>query len=878
MKKLWWAAFAAIVISSCQVEEPCNDVTLCDNDVFYATICDEGSSKTVMDENNNIRWSAGDQLVIFKKTSLGLKYQIQDAYVGETSGYFSKVVSASGSDDFGTGISIDHNIAYYPYSNDVKFAKSGNDYTLKVALPAEQIYAPDSFGNGSFPMAAVSVDTDLTFKNVCGGIKLQLKGTCKVASIKIEGNNGEKLSGAAVVTVYADEEAVPSIAMSDDASTSVILNCGDGVQLNETTAVEFIMSLPPTIFTKGFTVTITDFEKNVQTIKTDKPNEVKRSSLLVMPELTLETIYAEIAKINYIDEYGTDHGPGVQIGDVVWAPVNCGYKASTSGCIGFPCGKLYQWGRRYGQGYSGDAFVEGSGYVDCKDEIVPSISSSAPSLSVGQNISNKDVYYKPSGADWTSESSDYLWNTGTDSDPVRSDYDPCPTGWRVPTLDEVTSLRRNRSSLTTSDGYSGFWFSGPYEYSESAERIFLPLGGRFTYYGEASDRGTVGYYWTSAAASNKRAYYLLLYSDYVISSANSRIYGCSVRCVQDYIPQTMTDAVDLSAEGTANSYIVSKAGAYKFTTTKGNSSESVGSIASAQVLWETFGTDVTPNVGDLVRNVKYENGAISFETPSEYKEGNAVIAAKDASGIILWSWHIWLTDQPQGQVYYNNAGTMMDRNLGATSANPGDVGALGLLYQWGRKDPFLGSSSISSSTLAESTIVWPPAISSNSSNGTIEFATANPTTFITYNTNNSDWYYTGSSSTDNTRWTISGSAKSIYDPCPVGWRVPDGDSNGVWSKALGSSNYSSGYPYDGINKGMNFSGKFGSDSTIWVHASGYRYYIDGSLGYVGNCGYCWSASLVGVRAHLLYLGISGSVHPSDIGHRAYGCSVRCVKE
>ena len=221
---------------------------------------------------------------------------------------------------------------------------------------------------------------------------------------------------------------------------------------------------------------------------------------------------------------------------------------------------------------------------------------------------------------------------------------------------------------------------------------------------------------------------------------------------------------------------------------------------------------------------------------------------------------------------------MMDRNLGATSATPGDVGALGLLYQWGRKDPFLGSSSISSNTLAESTIVWPSAVSSNSSNGTIEFATANPTTFITYNTNNSDWYYTGSSSTDNTRWTISGSAKSIYDPCPVGWRVPDGDSNGVWSKALGSSNYSSGYPYDGINKGMNFSGKFGSDSTIWVHASGYRYYIDGSLGYVGNCGYCWSASLVGVRAHLLYLSISGSVHPSDIGHRAYGCSVRCVKE
>ena len=140
-----------------------------------------------------------------------------------------------------------------------------------------------------------------------------------------------------------------------------------------------------------------------------------------------------------------------------------------------------------------------------------------------------------------------------------------------------------------------------------------------------------------------------------------------------------SDVVDLSENGTANSYIVSAAGPYKFSTVKGNSSESVGAVASAEVLWESFGTDVTPNVGDLVKNVSYKDGEITFQTADTYKEGNAVIAAKDASGTILWSWHIWLTDEPQGQVYYNNAGTMMDRNLGATSATPGDVGALGLL-------------------------------------------------------------------------------------------------------------------------------------------------------------------------------------------------------
>ena len=343
--------------------------------------------------------------------------------------------------------------------------------------------------------------------------------------------------------------------------------------------------------------------------------------------------------------------------------------------------------------------------------------------------------------------------------------------------------------------------------------------------------------------------------------------------------ETPADAVNLSENGTANSYIVSAAGTYKFTPTKGNSSESVGSIASAEVLWETFGTDVTPNEGDLVKKVKYENGVISFETPSAYKEGNAVIAAKDASGKILWSWHIWLTDQPEGQVYYNDAGTMMDRNLGATSATPGDVGALGLLYQWGRKDPFLSSSSIHYDCMVEakSTLTWPSAVSSDSSNGTISYATANPTTFIKFNSSNYDWYYTGSSLTNKTRWTTSSSAKSIYDPCPQGWRVPDGGDNGVWAKARGSSSYFY-KSYDSSNEGKNFSGTFGSASDIWYPASGG--FTSSGPGDVGHIATYWSASSYSeYRVYVLSFSYDDrEVDPTDIRDRWAGSSVRCVQE
>ena len=346
----------------------------------------------------------------------------------------------------------------------------------------------------------------------------------------------------------------------------------------------------------------------------------------------------------------------------------------------------------------------------------------------------------------------------------------------------------------------------------------------------------------------------------------------------------LSAATDLSSTESANCYIVSETGLYKFKAVKGNSNESVGNIAIADVLWETFGSDVTPMCGDLISGVCHKDGYIAFEVNKTFKEGNAVIHAKDAEGNIIWSWHIWMTDKPQEEVYFNDAGTMMDRNLGATSATPGDVGALGLLYQWGRKDPFLGSSSISRSTVAESTITWPSTVSSNSSNGTISYATAHPTTFIIANGYNGDWCYTGSSSTDNTRWSTSDKTKSIYDPCPAGWRVPDEgrNGNGIWSKALGSSSYfTQSSLYDNINEGMNFSGKFGSDQTIWYPASGFRDYYNGLYGDLESVGYFgryWSASPINEYAYGLSFGDGGGVQPAYFNERAFGYSVRCIKE
>ena len=318
---------------------------------------------------------------------------------------------------------------------------------------------------------------------------------------------------------------------------------------------------------------------------------------------------------------------------------------------------------------------------------------------------------------------------------------------------------------------------------------------------------------------------------------------------------------DLSAEGTANCYLVSEAGDYRFKAVVGNSDATVGNVKTVEVLWESFGTNVMPNVGDLIASVSYKNGYVRFSTPESFNEGNAVIAAKNSKGTILWSWHIWCASEGwQEQEYYNNAGVMMDRNLGATSATPGSVGALGLLYQWGRKDPFLGSSSISLDKQAVSTGTW--AIKSG---GSLASAEANPMTFYT------------SVILPNYSW---GTKKTAYDPCPSGWRVPDGDGNGVWATALGSSEDLT-VKYDSSKKGMNFSGVFSDAPEVWYPVSGSLFEHNGSLGNVGASGILWSSSPSSsnsLYAYSLYLDYIGKVNPVNGANRAHGRSVRCLQE
>ncbi len=329
--------------------------------------------------------------------------------------------------------------------------------------------------------------------------------------------------------------------------------------------------------------------------------------------------------------------------------------------------------------------------------------------------------------------------------------------------------------------------------------------------------------------------------------------------------------VDLNKMGeTANCYIISEPGSYKFKAVKGNRNESVGAVAYVEVLWESIGTTEIPNVGDLIKYVSYSDEYVCFNTNSEFQKGNAVIAAKNSDGVILWSWHIWLTDQPTEQIYYNNAGIMMDRNLGAFSAQPGSVGSKGLLYQWGRKDPFIREDFYNPYGEEHSTGTWTPIVDF----GSIDFTIQNPMSWIGTTYDYDHIFHDSMYYSDNTLW---GREKTIYDPCPIGWRVPDGGDTSIWAVALGTNeNITNTTFYDKDNKGFNLSQIIGEDA-IWYPAAGHN--IRGILDGFGMRGDYWSVGTSGLYSYSLLLTSNGSFCPSShLMWRTSAQSVRCQKE
>ena len=313
--------------------------------------------------------------------------------------------------------------------------------------------------------------------------------------------------------------------------------------------------------------------------------------------------------------------------------------------------------------------------------------------------------------------------------------------------------------------------------------------------------------------------------------------------------------IDLSREEPANCYIVSAPGDYKFNAmVKGNGDEALDGIPeSVEILWETFSIEDGENAKDLVEFLKLEGGYVCFT--AEARKGNAIIGVRDGEKKILWSWHIWFTEYPKIQSYRFNAGSLMDRNLGAIST----VGheALGFLYQWGRKDPFRNSPDIPWRNYGAYPL-------SHSGPEEIDFAITHPAKFIGASQKPYDWL-----TPQNGR--LWGSVKTIYDPCPPGYRVPDGGDDGVWKAAgfdTAPRKFSDGIFYFGVR---------GDGSPVRYDAAGFGGEIYEIPYKRGLEGHYWSCTEKDSLSYCLEFNAT-DVNPAGTDNRVLANSVRCFKE
>ena len=319
------------------------------------------------------------------------------------------------------------------------------------------------------------------------------------------------------------------------------------------------------------------------------------------------------------------------------------------------------------------------------------------------------------------------------------------------------------------------------------------------------------------------------------------------------------------------------------------------------------------------------NAYLDFEVKqADIKSGNAVVAVTK-NGTVVWSWHLWFAPQsalntipvtnyqneiynfteetlgwkPKGEVTtyttprtvkvkveqtVANNGTKQVAVLNITQNPGGKKEGIATLYQFGRKDAFPGM---------DETKLPQGSINKNAGNNiSIMNAIQNPQNFYVYGGSNwqNNFGYTNlwSAQNTNTGWNDDAVVKTVYDPCPAGFKMP-------------ASNAFTGFTSDGLNQftpaninadgtadspGTKFSTNYGHNfwtnssktATVFFPALGTRSEFNGTLRDVGSGGYYWSAVSYSANNSCPLIFRWNRVSPQDAFARSSGYAVRPVSE
>ena len=371
-----------------------------------------------------------------------------------------------------------------------------------------------------------------------------------------------------------------------------------------------------------------------------------------------------------------------------------------------------------------------------------------------------------------------------------------------------------------------------------------------------------------------------------------------------YVYITQTQTLDAEGQEKANCYVITSPSSYTFDVMHRPDGSELATN-SVKLLWQS-NPDVVKHVDKVADNATFYIGA-SEEDATKVVDTNAVIAACDAAGNVVWSWHLWIVNENPllATDTYSNGKTFMQQNLGAFTNSNGSneeqkiLDSYGMYYQWGRKDPFPRPLYFDATGAydedrydKDGAYITEVFAERTSANGTLDYVTKNPMHFILNAScvaeggdGVGDWL----AAADNNLW--SDSKKSLYDPCPYGWRVPTADD----LKVLQLSEDEDNKPLDPLRKqyGWHLSDGVGK---FFYSACGRRRYNDGKVENMNSKddvypsqpqpweGYYWTSSATADgKAVSLYFDLTTTrtINKFDNAHsarRANGFQVRCVKE
>lgn len=516
-------------------------------------------------------------------------------------------------------------------------------------------------------------------------------------------------------------------------------------------------------------------------------------------------------------------------------------------------GFFYQWGRK-------DPLSRYDIDPDLNKNWQDYQSASAAGISEAHRNPRK-IYYSAGSDDWTTDADDHLWGYVNQKDDVRKTlYDPCPPGYRVPDTKVWTESAQYQLRTQTDGGYTyGYVFD-----MDGNQSIYYPKTDYLGYddsTGKVKTRtdetdGTYPYIYLNSVRPHicsdftgeagttpgheSLAHHFVFslkmddssdYIPYEKGQAGARANAMPVRCISENAAPATTD---LSEVQTANCYMVSRNGYYKFRADmRGNGVSAFNSYINNGYVYVDISGGVNPSIninsgchvdllwwqGELESGGDYLNfvngspnsdeiaarvplvmvdGGRLDEDGSAYfyvregmpSYGNAGLALYDENGRILWTWHIWFISNEQNAVLGDYI--VMSRNLGATYSPYSADGSFslpdsnlletyGFYYQWGRKDPLFGPYKWCRKTGGSWEVVDWSSGADTATATTLSNAMSEPLVF--YTSDNQWWqttYTPGSANIQEARnfWGYVGRqqkgenfVKTMYDPCPPGYRI-----------------------------------------------------------------------------------------------------------